>query len=139
MSKSAEEIIIVYDGHCPFCSNYVRLVKLRESVGNVILMNARDDIGDIATEIRQERIQLDEGMAVKYHLHWYHGALAMQLLGELSTNKSFFSQLNRLIFSCPAVSKVLYPILRFFRNITLKVLGRKKIDNLSSQDINQNS
>ena len=33
---------IVYDGDCPFCSRYVKLVRLREALGSVDLVNARD-------------------------------------------------------------------------------------------------
>ena len=31
------EVFIVYDGECPVCSNYTRLVHLREAVGQVTI------------------------------------------------------------------------------------------------------
>jgi len=34
-------MVIVYDGECPFCRNYIRLMELRKTVGNVDLVNAR--------------------------------------------------------------------------------------------------
>ena len=33
---------IIYDGQCPFCSRYVRLVRLRDSLGQVELVDARN-------------------------------------------------------------------------------------------------
>ena len=33
-----EEVFIVYDGECPVCSNYTRLVRLREAVGRVTIL-----------------------------------------------------------------------------------------------------
>jgi hypothetical protein len=38
---SDDKMVIVYDGECPFCRNYVRLMELRKVVGNVDLVNAR--------------------------------------------------------------------------------------------------
>ena len=34
---------IVYDGECPFCTQYVKLMRLRETVGIVKPLNARED------------------------------------------------------------------------------------------------
>ncbi|MFT5932039.1 MAG: putative DCC family thiol-disulfide oxidoreductase YuxK, partial [Hyphomonas sp.] len=34
---------IVYDGDCPFCSEYVKLLRLRDAIGPVSLVNARED------------------------------------------------------------------------------------------------
>ena len=33
---------LLYDGDCPFCTNYVRMVQLRKAVGPVALLNMRD-------------------------------------------------------------------------------------------------
>ena len=32
---------VIYDGECPFCSSYIKLVKLK-SLEEVVLVNARD-------------------------------------------------------------------------------------------------
>jgi len=32
---------IIYDGHCPFCHEYVRLVRIRKVVGSVELIDLR--------------------------------------------------------------------------------------------------
>ena len=34
---------VVYDGECPFCSSYVKLLRLREAAGSIVLLNARED------------------------------------------------------------------------------------------------
>ena len=36
------EAWLVYDGDCPFCSAYVRFVRLRDAVGTVHLVDARE-------------------------------------------------------------------------------------------------
>ena len=55
---------IVYDGQCPFCSRYVQLLRLRESLGRVELVNARHR-GPIVDEVVRAGLDLDEGMILK--------------------------------------------------------------------------
>lgn len=117
---------IVYDGECPFCSAYVKLVRLRDTIGDVRLANARDG-GPIVEEVRRAGFDLDEGMALKYQGRIYHGADCMNLLALLSTPSSAFNRVNGLMFRSPAVSRILYPVLRAGRNATLRLLGRRKI------------
>ena len=39
--EANDKMVIVYDGLCPFCTSYVRLMSLRRSVGAVELVDAR--------------------------------------------------------------------------------------------------
>jgi predicted DCC family thiol-disulfide oxidoreductase YuxK len=75
-----EPALLYYDGDCPFCSRYVRWLRLQRAVGSVHLVNA-----------------------------------------------DLFNQLNRLIFSSPSTSKLLYPLLKAARNLVLLIYGRPKI------------
>ena len=34
---------IAYDGECPFCSAYLQMVRLRDAVGPVALINVREN------------------------------------------------------------------------------------------------
>ncbi|KAA9011069.1 DUF393 domain-containing protein [Sphingobium limneticum] len=36
-----DQSIIIYDGECIFCQNYVRFFRLREAIGAVELLDAR--------------------------------------------------------------------------------------------------
>ncbi len=46
--RAGADLFIVYDGECPFCSRYVALQRLRESIGKVSMVNARDHLPDVA-------------------------------------------------------------------------------------------
>ena len=35
-----DKMVVVYDGECPFCRNYVKLMWLRKAVGDVELVDA---------------------------------------------------------------------------------------------------
>lgn len=121
-----DELVIVYDGECPFCSRYVRLLRLRESVGTVRLVDAR--FGDqLVAELQRSGYDLNDGMVAVYAGRTYHGADCVNLLALLSTDLGVFNRLNAAIFRSAILSRTLYPALRFGRNLTLKLLGRRRI------------
>lgn len=118
-------IRIVYDGDCPFCSAYVRLLRLRENF-SVELINARNAPEDVA-RIAALGLSLDDGMLVEIGERRYHGSEAMQVLASLSGKSTLWNRINAGIFRSPRLSALLYPGLRAIRNLTLRVLGRRKI------------
>ncbi|GLS35140.1 hypothetical protein GCM10010869_07280 [Mesorhizobium tianshanense] len=126
VSESGEGVTIVYDGECPFCSQYVKMVRLRQAFGHVQLVDARSD-DPKALEAR-DRFDLDDGMAALIGGRWYHGAQCMQMLSLASGSSSFANRFMARVFSDPDRARVLYPFLRSGRNLVLRILGRKKIN-----------
>jgi len=117
---------LVYDGECPFCQRYVRLVRLRETI-DVQLIDARSG-GPEVDAIIAAGYNLDEGMVLELGGRFYHGDACIHTLALLSSPSTPFNRLNRWIFSSPRLAKILYPVLRLFRNLVLKLLGRKPLD-----------
>lgn len=137
-SKTAEcppELIVLYDGECPFCNAYVRMLRLREAVGRVELVNARSDSA-YRREVVRQGLELDEGMAALFGGRWYHGAEAMSLLSAMSTRSGIFNGLAARILKSPGRAAMLYPALRACRNLTLRLLGRRKIGDAASNVAN---
>jgi predicted DCC family thiol-disulfide oxidoreductase YuxK len=120
---------IVYDGDCPFCSRYVALVRLREAIGPVTLLNAREG-GPIVSNLQQRGFDLNEGMVLILDGQIFHGADCINRLALLSTPSTLFNRVNQFIFRSKIASAVLYPVLRAGRNTVLQMLGRKKIAHL---------
>lgn len=116
---------IAYDGQCPFCQAYVRLTRLRES-GAFSLIDARG-AHPALEEVRRAGLDLNEGMVVKHGGRLYHGADAMHLLSLLSTRSGVFNRVMALLFGRPRLARLLYPVLRAGRNLTLRLLGRQPI------------
>ena len=123
---SEASLRIVYDGQCPFCTAYVKLVRLREAAGAVELIDARGDHA-ILDAIRAQGLDLDEGMVVAINDEFHHGDRAMTLLAAMTTPSGVFNRLVRLGFSHRTVSRLLYPPLVLGRKLTLKLLGRPAI------------
>lgn len=118
---------LLYDGECPFCASYVKLVRLREAVGSLRLINAREG-GPEYDEAVREGFDLDEGMLLHLSGRYYHGADCVNALGMLSDDTGLFSRFNGWVFRSRARSAALYPVLRVGRNTVIRLLGRRKLN-----------
>ncbi len=116
---------LIYDGDCPFCSAYVKYVRLVASVGPLKLVNAREG-GPMVEEILKRNLNLDDGMVLKLGNRFYHGAECINVLASLTTPSGLFNRINATIFRSDSLSKILYPLLRTGRAMTLRILGRRK-------------
>lgn len=127
MNQTASGVTIVYDGECPFCSAYVRMLRLREAAGPVRLVDARSDDPAVA-EMTAAGFDLDRGMAAKIGGALYYGDECMHALSLLTTPSGLFNRAMRAAFSRPRLARALYPPLVAGRNLTLRLLGRRKIN-----------
>ena len=116
-------IQLVYDKQCPACDHYTQLVRLRESVGELELVNAREDSA-LMTEITAAGIDIDAGMVVRMKGDLYHGADAMHVIALLGSRSGWFNRLNYALFRNRAVARLAYPVLRAGRNLLLKLRGQ---------------
>ncbi|WGD50652.1 DCC1-like thiol-disulfide oxidoreductase family protein [Bradyrhizobium sp. CB1650] len=123
---SDDDVWVIYDGECPLCSRYVLLYQLREQGQRVHLIDARSE-HPIVGDIRARDLDLNEGMVVRWHDRYYHGAEAMHLLATLAGETTLFNRVNRLLFSRPRLARAVYPTLVRGRKLLLGLLGRKLI------------
>ena len=117
---------IVYDGDCPFCSNYASFAKLRTRLGRITLVNAREHATLVEWLLRQGA-DLDEGMVVLADGALYYGADAMVFIADHVSPKSKPGQLLNSFFQNKRWSTAVYPYLRGCRNLVLRTLGRAKL------------
>lgn len=118
--------VLVYDGACPVCSQYVRYVRIKHSAGTLLLVNARD--GGIWVErVVRAGLNLDEGMVLFFGGRAYHGVDCLHMLALLSTGSGAFNRMNALAFRNPVVARFSYPIMRAGRNLLLRLLRRPKL------------
>lgn len=122
-------IILVYDKECPACDNYCRIVRIRENLGELILLDAREP-SPIMDEITALGWDVDQGMVLKVDHQLYYGSDAIHALALMSSRSGVFNRINYWLFTSKRLSHLFYPILRSARNLLLKVLGKTKINNL---------
>src|SRR5690606_11075971 len=125
-----EEILLVYDRECPACNAYCQVVNIRESVGDLRIVDARED-SEVMREITSQGLDIDQGMVLKMGGQLYYGADAIHALALIGSRSGILNRMNYWMFKSKTASSVLYPILRFCRNLLLKILGKTKINNLN--------
>lgn len=118
----AEALEIYYDGDCPFCAAYTRMLRLRATVGRVELIDARGDDPRLA-ELRALGVDFNSGMAVRHGGRLWLGAEAMGLLAVLSEEGGIL----RAVMRSPRRAALVYPALRWGRGVLLRILGRRPI------------
>ncbi|MCI0400575.1 MAG: DUF393 domain-containing protein [Gammaproteobacteria bacterium] len=123
------DILLVYDKQCPACDNYCRMVRIRGSVGKLKLVDARES-SEIMNEITAAGLDIDQGMVLKMGGALYYGADAIHALALNGSRSGVFNRINYWIFRSRMLSKIIYPFLRFCRNLLLKILRKTKINNL---------
>jgi predicted DCC family thiol-disulfide oxidoreductase YuxK len=122
-SKSDQmEITIIYDGDCPFCRNYVSLMKLRTVFGKVRLVDARAD-SDSVLLLAKRGFDINEGMAVILGNTIYFGEDAVTLISSISGWRSPLGRLVARILIDKKRAHVLYPIMKAGRRLALRALG----------------
>ena len=124
-----DEILLIYDKECPACDNYCQVVRIKNDVGDLRIVDARLD-SDVLKEITSEGLDIDQGMVLKMGGELDYGSDAIHTLALISSRAGLFNKFNYWIFKSKTISKILYPVLKFARNVLLKLLKKSKINNL---------
>ena len=119
-------VAIYYDGLCPFCSRYVRYLRLKEAAGSPRLVDLRE-APDERKRLEARGFDLDQGMVAEVSGRYYGGRDAVHVLALLSSRSGVFNRVNALLFRYPFLAALLYPVMRAFRNATIFMMGRPSI------------
>ena len=125
--------VLVYDGGCPFCNAFVKRLRIEESLGELELVDAREQ-PDVVASLRERGLDVDEGMVLELDGRYYHGDEALQRLALMSTRFGIFNRVNAWAFSNPTISRLAYPMLRAGRNLALRLLRRGRIQGSHSHE-----
>jgi len=129
--QSSSDVWFAYDGDCPICSRAAQYLRVKESVGRLHLVNARDNRDHpFIQEIKALGLNLDEGMVLKYRDVCYHGEDALHMMALLGSGTGWFNRMNAFLFRSKPIAKISYPVMRAARNILLRAIGVAKIQNL---------
>jgi predicted DCC family thiol-disulfide oxidoreductase YuxK len=123
------DVWLVYDDQCPVCRPYCKQVELAETTGKLHLVDARKSSA-LMDEITAAGLDIDQGMVVKVKDTMYYGADAIHAITQLSRRSGLFNRVNRFLFGSKFAAKAFYPAGKAVRNLLLKMLGIKFIENL---------
>lgn len=117
---------LLYDGECPFCARYVVYTKARQAFDSLELLDARK-YPNLVRYWREKGLELNDGMLLVVNGQTYYGDKAVHALALASTQSDIFNHMNALVFRSRFISKILYPVLRAGRNITIRMLRRSRL------------
>lgn len=123
MKSLNNKIVIVYDGECPFCSNYVMMLNLKEVFEKVELVDARESDNSTVRFLVTEGYNLNNGMITIVNHDIYYGSDAVWILSKLTGG----NRCMKYLFRSNKFTKLIYPLLRFVRFVTLKILKKKML------------
>lgn len=129
-SVGTGDVWLVYDGECPVCNTYCKHARVRDAVGRLHLVDARQP-GELMDEITAAGLDIDQGMVLKFEGIMYYGPEAVRMLTLLSTPSGLFNRVNYWLFGTSRRARVFYPAGKAIRNLILKLLGIRYIENLS--------
>lgn len=128
-----DDVWLVYDGECPICNTYCKYARINDAVGRLHLIDARQP-GPLMDEITAAGLDIDQGMVVKFKNVTYYGPEAIRMLTLLSTRSGFFNRMNYYFFGTEKRAGIFYPLGKALRNLVLKVMGIRYIENLKGDN-----
>lgn len=121
----------VYDGDCPLCRTAAQALRMKSSVGELHLVDARNAPGDpVLAEVNARGLDLDEGAVIKYGGRFYHGDDAIHMMALLGSGQGWFNRMNAGLFRSKTMARVCYPAMRGTRNFLVWLRGAGKLRNL---------
>lgn len=133
LATKVDDVWLVYDGECPICNTYCKYARINDAVGRLHLIDARQP-GPLMDEITAAGLDIDQGMVVKFKDVTYYGPEAIRMLTLLSTRSGFFNRMNYYFFGTEKRADMFYPLGKALRNLVLKVMGIRYIENLKGND-----
>jgi predicted DCC family thiol-disulfide oxidoreductase YuxK len=130
METPRKQAWLVYDGECPLCTQWCLRARIRDAVGELHLVDARQP-GPQMDRINAAGLDIDQGMVLIFDDVMYYGPDAIWMMSLLGTRIGWFNRLNHWFFGSQARARIFYPPSKAIRNLVLKVLGIRYIDNLA--------
>ncbi len=131
--QTKEGVWLIYDGDCPICTTMTHALQIKKTVGHLHLVNARENREHpLLKEVNDRRLNLDEGMVLKYQNRYYLGKDALHMMALLGSAQGWFNQINAALFRSKSLARFCYPVMRTSRNTLLRLRGVRKIRNLEN-------
>ena len=127
MSEPQSTVFLVYDGDCPFCSAVAQMARIKKAAGELHILNARDATGPVMDEVRARGFDLNQGIVLKLGEQFYHGEDALHMLAMIGSQSGLFNRINVVLFRNRRTVKIMYPVMKAFRSLSLRALGRRPI------------
>ena len=119
------DIIIYYDGECPYCVSYQKVIDIKKKYSFEI-KDARLHPKEIAN-FKDQGYKIEDGILMIFKDEIIQGAEALRRIDLLTEKRTTISKLYALIIRLSFFGYIIYPLVKIIRIITLKIMGIKRI------------
>ena len=128
------DVWFAYDGECPICSYAAHALRIRQAVGALYLVDARSEPDHpLIRKIAEHKLDLDEGMVIRFGDRLYHGVEALHMIALLGSEQGWYNRMNAWLFRSPRLARLAYPFMRGTRNLLIRLRGVAPINNLGQK------
>ena len=120
------KVTVIYDGECPFCTNFVMVANLRKSYEFLCLINARQTENETVKFVRSRGFDLNKGMVVMLADKVLYGSDAANFIA-IHCKEGLLGNIYRLLLRNKKLAKWIYPILTRLRRIFFRLVGKELI------------
>lgn len=122
--------VLLYDGECPVCREYLSLLQIRRIAGEVRPVDARAR-PDLVRDLRTAGYEINDGMVLVRDGGIVFGGTALSLLAQLTARpgerRGLLNRLTAGLFRRPVLGPFVYRLLTLGRRLLLRCLGRNLI------------
>ena len=122
------KIDIVYDGECPFCSDFVKISNLWKKFPNLRLCSAREGTHPSVKLVIDKGYDLDDGMAVVLDDAILYSIEAARFISKHSQPNTLRMWGYRGLLMSPKFGALIYGFLVHLRRLYFRLRGKKLIN-----------
>ena len=119
------DILIYYDGECPYCRSYKKVIDIKKKY-SFELRDARLYPKEI-NSLYAKGYKIEDGILMIFNKKIFQGSEALSKVDSLIYKKTFISKLYSLIIKLPFFGMIIYPLVKIIRIITLYLMGIKRM------------
>ena len=120
----SDKTLFIYDGECPFCNHFAKLLELKSSIPSLEIIDGRKNL-DRLTQLYNQGYDLNNGAILIKDGKIKHGADAINwICSKIKEPNDSLLKLLRILFRSNKRSKKIFPVLLWGRRITLAIKGK---------------
>ena len=120
----SEKTLFIYDGECPFCNHFAKLLELKSSIPSLEIVDGRKDLKQL-TKLYKQGYDLNKGAILINKGKIKHGAEAINwICTELNGPNDSILEILRIIFKSKKRTTNIFPFLLWSRRIALTLKGK---------------
>tara|TARA_Y100001968_G_scaffold54362_1_gene45574 strand:+ start:209 stop:610 length:402 start_codon:yes stop_codon:yes gene_type:complete len=118
-----DKSLFIYDGECPFCNHFAKLLELKRQLPTFEIIDGRKDLA-LLTKLYNQGYDLNNGAILIHNGNIKHGADAINWVSsQIKEPNDSILEILRIIFTSNKRTNFLFPVLLWSRRLSLTLKG----------------